>query len=154
MDTADLTLGDLVREVHEDERRIAAKALARFKIQLRALTKRTQGMSLSQLIEPLARHLVGWRGHFGFCQTTTVLSHLDAWIRRRLRMYLWRQRRYGAKRFAELHRRGVPKFDAAVAAASPTGLWRMSGRPAVRQALRNRYFDSIGLARVAAASNA
>ena len=136
------------------ERRIAAKALASFKIRLRALTNRTQGMSLSQLIEPLARYLIGWRGYFGFCQTPRVLLHFDAWTRRRLRMYLWRQWRYGAKRFAELRRRGVPKFGAAVAAGSPTGLWRMSGHPAVQQALRNRYFDSIGLPRVAAASNA
>src|SRR5215831_10639213 len=28
---------------------------------------------------------------------------------------------------------------------SPTGFWRMSGHPAVRQALRNHYFDLLGL---------
>jgi RNA-directed DNA polymerase len=51
-------------------------------------------------------------------------------------------------RFNELRRRGVPKFNAAVAAGSPTGLWRMSGHPAVQQALRNHYFDSLGLPRL------
>jgi hypothetical protein len=39
---------------------------------------------------------------------------------------------------------GVPKFNAAVAAGSPTGFWRMSGHPAVQQALPNHYFDSLG----------
>jgi hypothetical protein len=34
---------------------------------------------------------------------------------------------------------------AAVAAGSPPGFWRMSGHPAVQQALRNHYFDSLGL---------
>ena len=43
--------------------------------------------SLTMLIEPLARYLIGWRGYFGFCQTPRVLSNLDAWIRRRLHMY-------------------------------------------------------------------
>jgi RNA-directed DNA polymerase len=52
-----------------------------------------------------------------------------------------------ANRFAELRRRGVAKFAAAVAAGSPTGLWRMSGHPAVQQALRNDYFESLGLPR-------
>ncbi|MFC1681824.1 group II intron reverse transcriptase/maturase, partial [Pseudomonadota bacterium] len=137
-----------------NERRIAPQALARFKKRVRELTKRTRGVSLSQLIEPLARYLIGWRGYFGFCQTPRVLSHLDAWIRRRLRMYLWRQWRNGRNRFQELRRRGVPKFNAAVAAGSPTGFWRMSGHPAVQHALRNRYFDSIGLPRVADASSA
>ena len=112
------------------------------------------GVSLAKLIEPLARYLIGWRGYFRFCQTPRVLSNLDAWIRRRLRMYLWRQWQHGRNRFAELRRRGVPKFGAAVAAGSPTGFWRMSGHPAVQQALRNHYFDSVGLPRVAASSNA
>jgi len=131
------------------ERRISAKALDKFKNRIRELTQRTRGASLSKLVEPLARYLIGWRGYFGFCQTPRVLSNLDAWIRRRLRMYLWRQWKNGRNRFKELRRRGVTKFQAAVAAGSPTGFWRMSGHPAVQQALRNNYFDSIGLPRVA-----
>jgi RNA-directed DNA polymerase len=136
------------------ERRIAAKALDKFKTRIRDLTQRTRGVSLSQLVEPLASYLLGWRGYFSFCQTPRVLSNLDAWIRRRLRMYLWRQWKNGRNRFKELRQRGVPKFGAAVAAGSPTGFWRMSGHPAVQQALRNAYFDSIGLPRVAAYSQA
>jgi RNA-directed DNA polymerase len=136
------------------ERRISAKALDKFKNRIRELTQRTRGVSLSRLVEPLARYLIGWRGYFGFCQTPRVLSNLDARIRRRLRMYLWRQWKNGRNRFKELRRRGVSKFQAAVAAGSPTGFWRMSGHPAVQQALRNNYFDSIGLPRVAESSHA
>jgi len=136
------------------ERRIAPKALDRFKMRLRKLTRRTRGVSLQELIENLAPYLIGWRGYFGFCQTPRVLSNLDAWIRRRLRMFLWRQWKNGPNRFQELRRRGVPRFNAAVAAGSPTGFWRMSGHPAVQQALRNHYFDSIGLPRVAGSCSA
>ena len=136
------------------QRHIAPKAIARFKRRVRELTRRTLGVRLPMLIEPLARYLIGWRGYFGFCQTPIVLSTLDAWIRRRLRLYLWRQWQNGRNRFQELRRRGVPKFGAAVAAGSPTGLWRMSGHVGVQQALRNGYFDSVGLPRLAAASNA
>jgi RNA-directed DNA polymerase len=136
------------------QRQIAQKALDRFKIRIRELTRRTLGVSLSQLIEKLSPYLVGWRGYFGFCQTPRVLSTLDAWIRRRLRMYLWRQWKNGRTRFRELRRLGVPHMRAAVAAGSPTGFWRMSGHPAVQQALRNDYFDSIGLPRLAASSAA
>jgi RNA-directed DNA polymerase len=136
------------------ERQIAPKALERFKTRVRELTRRTLGVSLPKLVEKLAPYLIGWRGYFGFCETPRVLSNLDAWIRRRLRMYLWRQWRNGRNRFKELRRRGVSKFHAAVAAGSPTGFWRMSSHPAVQQALRNHYFDSIGLPRVAASSHA
>ncbi len=136
------------------QRQIAPQALERFKTRIRELTRRTRGVSLTKLVETLAPYLIGWRGYFGFCETPRVLSNLDAWIRRRLRMYLWRQWQNGPNRFHELRRRGVPKFGAAVAAGSPTGFWRMSGQPAIQQALRNHYFDSIGLPRVAESSNA
>lgn len=136
------------------ERRIAPKAFERFKTRVRELTRRTRGASLPKLTEDLTPYLLGWRGYFGFCETPRVLSNLDAWIRRRLRMYLWRQWKNGRNRFNELRRRGVSRFHAAVAAGSPTGFWRMSGHPAVQQALRNRYFDSIGLPRLAANCNA
>ena len=79
-------------------------------------------------------YLIGWRGYFGFCQTPRVLTNLEAWTRRRLRSYLWRQWGNGRNRFKELRRRGVSQFRAAVAAGSPTGFWRMSGHPAVQSA--------------------
>ena len=130
------------------ERRIAPKALDRFKIRIRELTRRTRGESLPQVVEGLRPYLIGWRSYFGFCQTPMVLTKLEAWIRRRLRMYLWRQWQNGQTRFKELRRRGVTKFQAAVAAGSPTGFWRMSGHPVVQMALRNHVFDALGLPRL------
>ena len=113
-----------------------------------------RGFGLQQLIKQLKPYIVGWRGYFGFCQTPRVLTNLEAWIRRRLRLYLWRQWRTEQNRFKELCHRGVSKFNAAVAAGSPTGLWRMSGHPSVQQALRNSYFDSLGLPRIYAPAQA
>src|SRR4051812_31824168 len=130
------------------ERRIAPKALETFKGRIRDMTSRTRGLSLGQVIGELTPYLVGWRGYFGFCQTPRVLTNLEAWIRRRLRSYLWRQWGNGHNRFKELRRRGVSQFRAAVAAGSPTGFWRMSGHPAVQAALRNHHFDSLGLPRL------
>jgi RNA-directed DNA polymerase len=130
------------------ERCIAPKALAKFKERIRETTSRTRGLSLPQIIEELRPYLIGWRGYFGFCQTPRVLTNLEAWIRRRLRSYLWRQWGNGHNRFKELRRRGLSQFRAAVAAGSPTGFWRMSGHPAVQAALRNHHFDSLGLPRL------
>jgi len=130
------------------ERRLAPNALDKFKMRIRDMTRRTQGKSLPQVVDELKPYLIGWRSYFGFCETPRVLTNLEAWIRRRLRMYLWRQWQNGQNRFKELRRRGVPKFLAAVAAGSPTRFWRMSGHPAVQMALRNHVFDSLGLPRL------
>ena len=130
------------------ERRIAPKALAKFQMRVRELTRRTRGLSLRQIVEQLRPYLIGWRSYFGFCQTPIVLRNLEAWIRRRLRMYLWRQWKGGHNRFKELRRRGVKEFQAAVAAGSPTGFWRMSRHVTVQQALRNHEFEALGLPRL------
>ena len=50
------------------------------------ITCRTRGISLQQMIADLTPYLIGWRGYFGFCQTPRVLTNLEAWIRRRLRL--------------------------------------------------------------------
>jgi RNA-directed DNA polymerase len=115
------------------KRRIAPKALDKFKTTIRDMTRRTRGVSLQQLIKELKPYLVGWRGYFGFCQTPEVLTVLEARIRRRMRLYLWRQWRTGQSRCMELRRRGAAKFPAAVAGWLTRGLWRMSGHLAVQQ---------------------
>src|SRR6516162_9744455 len=74
------------------QHRLSDQVLANtFKTQVRDITRRTRGISLPQLIEELRPYLIGWRGYFGFCPTPRVLTNLEAWIRRRLRSYLWRQ---------------------------------------------------------------
>ena len=103
------------------KRRIAPKALARFKERIRELTQRqrTRGISVDQIIGTLKRYLTGWRGYFGFCETPSVLKRLDEWIRRRIRCFLWKQWKRGRTRFKELTTRGVSRDLAAQTVGSP-----------------------------------
>ena len=127
------------------KRRIAPKALARFKERIRELTQRTRGVSVDQMIGTLKRYLTGWRGYFGFCETPRVLRKLDEWIRRRLRCFFWKQWKRGRTRFQELTTRGVNRNLAAQTAGSPHNAWRLSCSPALSMALSNSYFRSLGL---------
>ena len=65
------------------KRRVAPKALARFKERVRELTRCVKSVSTDQLIKELSSYLVGWRGYFGYCETPSVLSEMDKWVRRR-----------------------------------------------------------------------
>jgi RNA-directed DNA polymerase len=141
-------LGFRIANDEEPLRQIAPQALERFKTRVRELTRRTLGWSLSQVMERLAPYLRGWRNYFGFCQTPIVLHNLQAWIRRRLRMYVWRQWKNGRTRYAQLRKLGVPHVRAAVAAGASSGLWCMARHAAVQQALSNAYFDSLGFPRL------
>ena len=132
----------------ESRRRIAPKAILRFKERIRELTCRTRGISMEQRAQELSAYLRGWRGYFGFCQTPSVLEDLDQWLRRRLRSVTWKQWKRGRKRFAELRTRGIGRDLAAKTAGSPHGPWRLGRSPALNYALPNSYFDSLGIPRL------
>jgi len=129
----------------ELRRRIAPKAITRFKQRVRELTRRTRGVKMETMVAQLSRYLRGWRGYFGFCQTPWVLRSLESWLRRRLRAFVWKQWKRGKVRFAELRKRGVSKDLAAQTAGSAHGPWRLSNSPALNVALPNAYFASLGL---------
>ena len=129
----------------EPKRRLAPKAIARFKQRVRELTRRTRGVKVETMVAQLSRYLMGWRGYFSFCQTPTVLRSLEEWLRRRLRSVVWKQWKYARVRFAELSKRGVGKDLAAQTAGSAHGPWRLSNSPALTIALPNAYFASLGL---------
>jgi RNA-directed DNA polymerase len=133
----------------QPKRRIAPKALLRFKKRIRELTKRNRGVSLERMVEQLRRYLIGWRGYFGFCQTPSVLLRPNSWIRRRLRCFQWKLWKRGKTRFAELRKRGVGKDLAAQTAGSSRGLWHISRSPALSIVLPGAYFDSLGLPKLA-----
>ena len=92
------------------KRRIAPKAVDRFKERVRELTSRTRGVSIERMAEELTRYLRGWLGYFGKCETPSVLEGLEQWLRRRLRSAIWKQWKRGSVRFAELRKRGVNKI--------------------------------------------
>jgi len=129
----------------EPRRRIAPKAIARFKERIREQTSRTRGISLVQMVKEVATYLRGWLGYFGDCQTPSVLRRLDAWLRRRLRSMVWKQWKRGRTRFRELRKRGVGKDLAAQTAGSPHGPWRLANSPALNIALPNAYLAGLGL---------
>jgi RNA-directed DNA polymerase len=132
----------------EPKRRIAPKAVLRFKTKIRELTRRTRGVSTERMAEDLTRYLRGWLGYFGRCQTPYVLEKLDQWVRHRLRSVIWKQWKRGSVRFAELQKRGVGKDLAAKTAGSAHGPWRLANSPALAKALPNAYFDSLGIPRL------
>src|ERR1700746_145856 len=129
----------------EPRRRIAPKAIARFQERIREQTRRTRGISLTQMVTDIATYLRGWLGYFGDCQTPSVLRSLESWLRRRLRSVVWKQWKQGRTRFRELRKRNVNKDLAAQPAGSPHRPGRIANSPALAIALPNAYFAKLGL---------
>lgn len=129
-------------------RRVAPKAVERFKARIRELTQRRRGRGLRAIIDELNLYLNGWRGYFGFCETPSVLKELDGWIRRRLRCYLWKQWKKPRRRREALIELGVAPDLARRIGASSKGPWTISGY--LGDILTPVYFDSLHLTRLIA----
>jgi RNA-directed DNA polymerase len=141
-------LGFSISHGKHGKRRIAPKALLRFKRKIRELTVRTRGRSIEQIVKELTSYLRGWKSYFGFCQTPSVLARLDQWIRRRLRSIVWKQWKRGTVRYRNLRKRGVSSGLAAKTAGSAHGPWRIAESPALHIALPIAYFDALALPRL------
>ena len=143
-------LGFSFTDQKEPRRRIAPKALQRYKGKILELTRRTRGISLEKMIGELNSYLRGWQGYYGYCQTPTILRNLEGWTKRRLRSFIWKRWKRGEVRVAELVKMGVSKSLAVQTAGSSHGPWRLSNSPALNIALSNAYFQSLGLLNLSA----
>jgi len=126
---------------------ISPESLTRFKEQVRWRTHRTRGRSLAQVIEGLSSYLAGWLGYYGFSQVPSVLRDLDAWIRRRLRCYVWTQWKTYKRRRDALVKLGLKRKEAVSLAwnGRTYGAWHMSMTTALHMALSNEFFREQGL---------
>ena len=137
-------LGFTVTDEPQPRRRIADKAVARFKDRVRDLTRRHRGVSLERMIADLNPLLRGWAGYFGFSQWRELAS-LDGWTRRRLRCVVWVQWKTRGNRYRELRRLKVSEKVASAAIFSPKGPWRLSSASAMHRAFGNKRFKDHGL---------
>jgi RNA-directed DNA polymerase len=123
----------------------SAKAYTRFKQRVRDLTKRNRGQNAQTVIGELRRYVQGWMNYFGISHTYAAVLELDEWIRRRVRLYYWKQWQRPGTRRRNLIKLGINPGEVYRASRSRKGYWRMSQNSLVRFALNNRYLKEQGL---------
>lgn len=136
-------LGFTFTQRQSTRRKVSEKALKAFQAKGRALTGRTRGRTIRQIVAELRQLMLGWRAFFGFAAVRLPLRDLDKWIRRRLRSYHWKQ--WGRRGYRELRKPGVGRQLAWHTVKSAHGPWRLSQSPALAIALPQRYFAALGL---------
>jgi RNA-directed DNA polymerase len=131
------------------KRKVAPKALIAMKERVRELTRPTRSQSLARVAEDLRTYLTGWKNYFRLADTPKVFRELDEWIRHRLRALHLRHWRRGRVTYRELRARGVSEHVATYVAANTRRWWKNSAM-AIHIAFPIRYFDELGVPRLAA----
>ncbi len=128
--------------------RLAPQTLERVKDRIRQLTSRTRSQSMEERIRAINSCLGGWVTYFALAETPTSFQELDKWLRRRLRMCLWKQWKRAYTRFRNLRSLGLPEWEAWEGAGSRKGYWRLTGSPPLQKALNIAYWAAQGLLRL------
>jgi RNA-directed DNA polymerase len=122
-----------------------AKAYERFKQRIKEITRRNRGHAIKDVIDELGRYATGWMNYFGISRTYREVLELDDWIRRRVRLYHWKQWKRPRTRRRNLIKLGIDPSEVHMASRSRKGYWRMSHNSIVQQALSNQRLKEQGV---------
>jgi len=126
--------------------RLAPKTIKRIKTRVRAITKRNRGKSVQAVIEELNQYLQSsLLGYYALADMKGFLTDLEGWIRRKLRVIIWKQWKRTKTRFKELRKLGLSIEATKTIVSSRKGYWRLSETPQLHKVLGIAYFKSLGL---------
>jgi len=129
----------------EPQVRIAKESIKRMKNKIRELTARKKPFPMEYRIQQLNQYLIGWCGYFALADTRSIFESLDGWIRRRLRMCLWKNWKKPRTKVRNLIRLGVPDWKAYEWGNTRKSYWRISKSPILHRTLGNSYWSNQGL---------
>jgi uncharacterized protein (DUF2164 family) len=125
--------------------RIARKSLERFKQKVRELTSRSWSISLEERLKQLSRFLNGWMTYFALAETPKSLRELDGWVRRRVRLCVWKTWKRVRTRVRKLRSFGVRNDLALMTANCRRGHWYVAGGSTLSFALSAEWLAAQGL---------
>lgn len=125
--------------------RLAPKTIRKVKDKIREITCRRKPISIENRIRELNLYLQGWIGYFHIADMKTHLESLESWIRRRLRMCIWKQWKRVKTRITKLRGLGLPNEEAIKIANTRKGYWRIAKSQQIHIALSNQYWAEQGL---------
>jgi hypothetical protein len=136
--------------VKEYSVRIHEKSILRFKAKLKLLTGRSNGMSMDLRLVKLKQAIQGWVNYFKIADMKTLAKTLDEWLRRRIRLVVWKSWKRIRTKFISLQKLGLDKSKAWEYANTRKGYWRISDSPILHSTLTNKILEKRGLVSISA----
>ena len=128
-----------------DERQMPTHGTPQIQSQDEVKAKRTyksqQRMGICQEKQKLKEYIRGWVGYYHLANMKRLLFVTDEWLRRRIRMCIWKSWKKVKTKVANLIRCGVNKYQ-----AYEWGNTRKADSPILKMAIDNNKIRSVGYA--------
>lgn len=124
--------------------RIHRKSIEKMKDRVRKITSRNSGISYDVLKLKLKQYVRGWINYFKLADMRKVLESTDAWLRRRLRMFIWKRCKKIKTRYRLLKRLGYNHHNAIKYANTRKGYWAVAGSQILKCSITDNLLRKAG----------
>lgn len=123
---------------------VHSKSSQKMQTRLKELTSRSNGWGYEVRKFKLKQFIVGWTEYFKLADMKQLLSRTDEWLRRRIRMCIWKSWKKISTRFRNLIRCGINKHYSWMWANTRKGYWHTAGSPILERAINNDNLRKTG----------
>lgn len=124
--------------------RVHRQSLTKAKKKLKELTDRNQGKNAREVMENVKVYIRGWIGYFYIADMKRILQSWNEWLRRRMRMYIWKQWKKPKTKVQNLQKLGVPEWQAYQWGNTRRGYWRIAGSAVLHRSITNEKLVQAG----------
>ena len=124
--------------------RVHAKSMKKAKRKLKELTSRSQGRSVKTVMYNVKVFIQGWLGYYAIADMKNTIDDWNGWLRRRLRMYIWKQWKNPKTRVANLKKLGMEDWKAYRNGNTRKGYWAVAGSGILTHTITNERLAQAG----------
>lgn len=124
--------------------RVHPKSVEKMKARIRELTSRNNGWGNERRKAALNQYIIGWVQYFKLADIKTLLTTTDAWLRRRLRMVIWKQWKRIRTKMANLIKLGINRYKAYEWANTRKGYWHIANSFILSRTVTNERLRKAG----------
>lgn len=106
--------------------------------------ERNRGRNVRRVMAEVKVFIRGWLGYFHVAEMKRTMKSWDEWLRRRFRMYIWKQWKKPRTKVANLRKLGIPADKAYQWGNSRLGYWRIAGSPVLECSITNERLAAAG----------
>jgi group II intron reverse transcriptase/maturase len=124
--------------------RVHPKSITKMKENIKILTCRSNGWGTERRNLALRQYITGWVNYFKLANMKSLLTDVDGWYRRRLRMVIWKQWKRIKTRFQNLMKLGISQFQSMMFSNTRKGYWHTAKSPILSTSITNESLHKAG----------
>jgi RNA-directed DNA polymerase len=124
--------------------RVHAKSVNKMKARVKELTARSNALGYKQLKLKLKQFITGLVNYFKLADMKKLLQKTDEWLRRRIRMYIWKRWKKICTRYAMLKKLGLNHNTAFKFACTRKGYWRIANSQSLKVTVTDARLRQTG----------